>query len=275
VYGITPSVIADFQSMICTYYRTYRRILPWRGTSDPYHILVSEIMLQQTQVPRVEAIYPLFIQRFPQFSSLAHAPLEEILQVWKGLGYNRRAIALKKIAQRVLREHNGSLPHDPAVLSTFPGIGPATARSIVTFAFNEPVVFLETNIRTVFISVFFPDAPRVHDREILPLVEKTLLTEHPREWYSALMDYGARLKKEESNYGRKSATHHPQPRFEGSDRQVRGTILKILLQQPSMPADNLRERTALSDERLKKILQDLEREGFVHIENGMVRFAEG
>lgn len=172
VHGITPSVIADFQSMICTYYRTHRRILPWRGTSDPYHILVSEIMLQQTQVPRVEVIYPLFIQRFPDFPSLAHASLQEIIQAWHGLGYNRRAIALKKIAQRVLREHHGILPHDPVVLTTFPSIGPATARSIVAFAFNEPVVFLETNIRTVFMSVFFPDAPKVHDREIIPLLDR-------------------------------------------------------------------------------------------------------
>jgi len=166
--------------------------MPWRETSDPYRILVSEIMLQQTQVQRVETKYKEFIAAFPAFPSLARAPLREVLRVWQGMGYNRRAIALRKIAQRVVAEYDGGLPDSVATLRTFPGIGAATAGAIVAFAFNKPTVFLETNSRRVFLHVFFAGRQRVKDSDILPLVETTLDREKPRQWYYALMDYGAK-----------------------------------------------------------------------------------
>ncbi|MEK7079017.1 MAG: A/G-specific adenine glycosylase, partial [Patescibacteria group bacterium] len=132
-----------------------RRDFPWRNTTDPYHILVSEVMLQQTQVARVMVKFPIFIDQFSNFKELATASTKDILQVWQGMGYNRRALYLKKIAEIVITQYKGKLPDDPAILDTFPGIGEATAASIVAFAFNKPLVFIETNIRRVFIHLFF------------------------------------------------------------------------------------------------------------------------
>ena len=161
--------------MVLSHYEQYGRDMAWRNTTDPYQILVSEIMLQQTQVERVTAKFPEFIRAFPDFASLATAPLANVLTVWQGLGYNRRAIALQKCAIRVMNEYDGVLPADVDILATFPGIGRATASSIAAFAFNMPVVFIETNIRRVFIHFFFTDTDTVNDAEILPLVEKSII----------------------------------------------------------------------------------------------------
>ena len=167
---LTPQAVAEFRSLIYDHFRRNRREMAWRQTDDPYRILVSEIMLQQTQVQRVETKYREFIAAFPDFPSLARAPLREVLRVWQGMGYNRRAIALQKIAQRVLTEYDGRLPESEKALRTFPGIGAATAGALVAFAFNKPTVFLETNIRRVFLHVFFPGREGVKDSEILPLL---------------------------------------------------------------------------------------------------------
>ena len=139
------------------HYRNHGRDLAWRRTTDPYRILVSEIMLQQTQVERVTIKYPALYRRIPGFSLACQAPLSDVLAVWQGMGYNRRAISLQKCARRVVEEYGGALPQDPEILATFPGIGRATAASICAFAFNMPVVFIETNIRRVFIHFFFGD----------------------------------------------------------------------------------------------------------------------
>jgi A/G-specific adenine glycosylase len=192
-HGCSERAVALFRRLICDHFRRHGRDLAWRRTRDPYRIFVSEIMLQQTQVPRVEARYPEFIAAFPDFGSLAAAPLRDVLAVWQGMGYNRRARALKESAERVVREFGGRLPEDESVLATFPGIGPATAASIAAFAFNHPVVFIETNIRRVFIHCFFADAEGVRDRDIIALVQRTLLPDHSREWYWALMDYGSMI----------------------------------------------------------------------------------
>jgi A/G-specific adenine glycosylase len=189
----TQGIIA-FRRMVLSYYEQNRRDMPWRNTTDPYQILVSEIMLQQTQVERVMTKFTVFIHAFSDFSALASAPLADILAVWQGMGYNRRAIALQKCAIRVMNEYNGILPSDSELLLTFPGIGKATASSIAAFAFNLPVVFIETNIRRVFIHFFFDATEEVHDEDILPLVRKALYRENPRIWYWALMDLGTALK---------------------------------------------------------------------------------
>ena len=152
--GEDPASLREFRKMVLTYYADHGRDLAWRTTTDPYRILVSEIMLQQTQVERVTVKYPAFIAAFPDFPSLAGAPLSDVLAVWQGMGYNRRAISLQKCARRVVEEYDTSLPQDPEVLETFPGIGRATAASICAFAFNMPVIFIETNIRRVFIHFF-------------------------------------------------------------------------------------------------------------------------
>ncbi len=255
--------IQDFQQMVLLYYKEHGRDLAWRHTSDPYQILVSEIMLQQTQVERVALKFPEFIRAFPDFAALANASLEDILSVWQGMGYNRRAISLQKCAERVMREYHGRLPADIDILSTFPGIGRATASSIGAFAFSMPVVFIETNIRRVFIHFFFPGSPTVSDAEILPLVEQTLYHPDPRTWYWALMDLGSVLKKTVVNPNRRSAHYTKQSPFEGSDRKIRGIILKILLTEHSLEEDELIVRLHEDSYRVAGILRTLESEGFI------------
>ena len=257
-----PGILA-FRQMVLSHYGQYGRDMAWRNTTDPYQILVSEIMLQQTQVERVTKKFPEFIRAFPDFASLATATLANVLMVWQGLGYNRRAIALQKCAIRVMNEYNGALPADVDILATFPGIGRATASSIAAFAFNMPVVFIETNIRRVFIHFFFTDTDTVSDAEILPLVEQAVFHENPRVWYWALMDLGSALKKTVPNPNRRSVHYTKQSPFEGSDRNIRGTIIRMLLAEKG-----IREKEFLgiwNDDpaRIKRILSALESEGFI------------
>ena len=264
--------ISRFRERVLDFYqRNGRHSLPWRKTTDPYHILVSEIMLQQTQVSRVMVKYPLFLSAFPDIQSLAKASLTEVLGVWKGMGYNRRAIALRDIAGIIVSGFSGVIPDDETVLSGFPGIGKATASSIVAFAFDRPVVFIETNIRRVYIHCFFSDQAPVSDREILPMVTRTLDCEHPREWYYALMDYGAELGRNIPNPNRRSSHYHRQTAFEGSDRQLRGRVLGLLLRDGILAKNDLISGIGENPERIEEILHILAREGFVILENGMVR----
>jgi A/G-specific adenine glycosylase len=239
--------IAAFKKTIWAYYRTSKRDFPWRPPTlklrrdkslDPYKILVSEIMLQQTQAPRVVPKYLSFLKKFPDTKMLAEAKLSEVLKEWQGLGYNRRALYLKQCAGKIEKDFGGKWPRDFKTLCSLPGIGTATAGDIMAFAWNLPAVVIETNIRSVFIHFFFADKEKVNDAEILPLIEKTLprkpfdkLGAGPREWYWALFDYGAHLK-ETSNPSRKSAHHVKQSKFAGSNRQKRSQILKLILQKP-------------------------------------------
>ncbi len=220
-------------------------------------------MLQQTQVERVAVKYPEFIEQFPNFESLARAPKSEVLRVWQGMGYNRRAIALQKAAERVVEENGGRLPADVEALAALPGIGKATASAIVAYAFNMPVVYIETNIRRIFIHFFFQGREGVRDDAILPLVEQALYRENPGEWYSALMDYGTILKKRTANPNRRSASYTRQSRFEGSDRQVRGRILALVLDEGAVTEEQVILRVCENPGRVRKILGDLAREGFV------------
>ena len=262
-HGPTPDAIALFRDLILSYYRAHGRDLPWRHTTDPYRILVSEIMLQQTQVERVAVKYPEFLDRFPDFKSLARARRSEVLLAWQGMGYNRRAIALQETARRVTEEYGGRLPADVETLATFPGIGKATAAAISAYAFNMQVAYIETNIRRIFIHFFFQDREGIRDDEILPLVERTLYRENPREWYSALMDYGTVLKKRTANPNRRSASYSRQRRFEGSDRQIRGRILALVLDEGTVTEKEMILRLCEEPGRVKRILGDLAREGFV------------
>lgn len=261
--GLTPSVIAAFQKVIGRNYRINGRILPWRETYDPYRILVSEFMLQQTPVERVISYYPRFLERFPDFPALARSTIPEVMMVWKGLGYNRRALSLRETARIVVDEHHGILPDRDELLRKMPGIGKATAAALSAFAFGYPSVLLETNIRTVFIHFFFHESGKVYDRDIIPLIEATLPPEDPRGWYYSLMDYGVLLKKRIGNLNRHGAAYHTQPRFEGSDRQVRGKILALFLESPQWEERELQNQMTISPERLRTILGRLEEEGFL------------
>ena len=263
--------IPAFRQMVLSHYEQYGRDMAWRNTTDPYQILVSEIMLQQTQVERVNSKFPEFIRAFPDFAALAAAPLGNVLTVWQGMGYNRRAIALQKCAIRVMTEYNGILPADVDILATFPGIGRATASSIAAFAFNMPVVFIETNIRRVFIHFFFSGTDRVSDRDILPLVKKALYRKNPRVWYWALMDLGSALKKTVPNPNRRSVHYTRQSAFDGSDRKIRGALLKIVLKDHFLEEEEIIARVPEDRQRTKRILCDLEEEGFIQRkDNGFV-----
>ena len=220
--------IEQFKKMVWDYYRANRRDFPWRRNINPYRVLVSEIMLQQTQVSRGEVKYKEFLKKFPSFRALAKASNADVLIAWQGLGYNRRALYLKRTAEVVVNEHKGKLPDDPATLVKLPGIGIYTAGAVCAFAFNKPVVFIDTNVRRVFIHHFFNNREGVTDAELVPLVEATLDKENAREWYSALMDYGSMLGAKEENANKRSAHYVKQSKFEGSLRQVRGKIIKLL-----------------------------------------------
>ncbi len=255
--------IKNFQELIWNFYATSGRPFAWRNVDDPYKVVVSEIMLQQTQTYRVAPKYDLFITELSNFHALAQASLRDVLSLWQGLGYNRRGMALHNIGKKVIAEFDGQLPNDPEILVTFPGIGKATAASICAFAFNNPTVFIETNIRAVFIHCFFNDKTDVHDKEIEPLVAQTLDTTNAREWYYALMDYGVMLKKTMPNPSRKSRHHTKQSKFQGSDRQIRGMILKYLVHYPNISQDTLVHGIPCEDNRVERIVQNLCKEGLV------------
>ena len=287
--------------------RLYRD-LPWRRTRDPYKIWLSEVMLQQTQVPRVEGRWPAWLERFPSVFALAEASTADVLAAWQGMGYNRRALALKAAAEEVVRTYRGEFPQSLEELTALPGIGPATAQGIRSFAFDLPGVYLETNVRTVFLHHFFPEVPSVPDRELVPLVQASCpdLTclgsdpkhvnlsgemfaqpqdaeDTPRSWYYALLDYGAHLKKTVPNPSRRSKTYARQSKFEGSRRQKRAEVVRILLDaqaadEGALSADEIGARLGAVEkaagrevverELVVSILGDLSREGFCREADG-------
>jgi A/G-specific adenine glycosylase len=225
-------------------------------------------MLQQTQVPRVVEKYREFVTRFPGWRSLAEAPLSEVLRAWQGLGYNRRAKFIHEAAKAVVREHGGELPRDPEILRRLPGIGPATAASIAAFAFNAPVTFIETNIRSVFIHHFFGSRTGVGDEQLRPLVEQALDRRNPARWYSALMDYGVELKRRVENPSRRSRHHVRQAGFEGSDRQVRGAVLRAVLDRPGLGMTRLIMQVGGDSARVMRIVRAMAREGMLAVAGG-------
>jgi A/G-specific adenine glycosylase len=268
----SPPISPDsFREQVYRFYSRHGRDLIWRKEITPYRIVVSEIMLQQTRVERVATVFPRFVQRFPDFGPLSEASLGEVLSEWQGLGYNRRALALKKIADTVEADFSGELPRDERILTTMPGIGKATAASITVFAFNIPVAFIETNIRRVFLHCFFPGENEVPDRRIFPLVVESMDRTDPRTWFWALMDYGAHLGRTGGNPNRRSAHYRKQPAFSGSDRQMRGAILRVLVKEGRMEPDRLCDLTGGDAEKFGKLVKTLESEGFIEVQDHFVR----
>lgn len=243
----------DFSTALWDAYKTYgRRDLPWRILpANPYHILVSEVMLQQTQVPRVIPKYNEFLMKFPSLEALAAAPLADVLKAWNGLGYNRRAKYLWEAA----KASDGQLGTTHEQLLGLPGVGPNTAGAILAYAYNQPAIFIETNVRTVYLHWFFKDQTDVPDSAIRALVEQTVDQQNPREFYWALMDWGTELKRQKSN-NHQSKHYTKQSKFEGSRRQIRGQVLKQLAagQQP-----------VSDDPRLPAVLEDLAKEGLIRL----------
>lgn len=254
----------SFRETVRGFYRENKRSFPWRDTENPYYILISEIMLQQTQVSRVVPKYLSFVSRFPTPSDLASAPLREVLEEWRGLGYNRRGVNLKRAAELISSQYNEVVPVEREVLLRLPGVGHYTARAVRTFAWNKPEVFIETNIRTAFLHHFFQDSTEVHDNEIMPLIEKSLDHRNPREWYWALMDYGSYLKQILPNPSRKSKHHTKQSPFKGSRREARAQILHAIVRHQPLPYSQILEDTRIDEKwNVQEILEELEKEGFI------------
>ncbi len=259
-----------FQKLVWNYYKKQgRHDLPWRKTHDPYKILVSEVMLQQTQVERVIPFYKAFLKKFPTIKALAAAPLAEILKSWQGLGYNRRAKMLHMAAREVVGTYKGKFPRSVTELQELPGVGPYTARAVATFAYGQNAVFIETNIRTAVTDYFFKKNDVVDDKEILKILSKIaskeIGDESPREWNWALMDYGASLKRSGVRINAKSKTYVPQSKFTGSNREARGAILRELAKGSQVRARLVR---LMGDDRTKQMelqLSKLSSEGLIEI----------
>ena len=275
------SSISEFRARVLRLGHELYREMPWRNIDDAYGVLVSEVMLQQTQVARVLDRWPAFMKQFPTVDALAAASTSDVLFAWQGLGYNRRALNLKRACDRVSADMGGWLPETVEELQTLPGIGPSTAAGVVAFAYDRPAVYLETNVRTVFIHEFFPDAVKVSDRELIPLVRETCSDEGVRAWYYSLLDYGAFLKAslgKDADPARRSATYMRQSTFEGSHRQKRARLVRIVLAEPGIASDEALAALAASEaadgrgepdaDELATILEELLEEGFFTCEDG-------
>lgn len=279
---------ARFKKMILDHYKLHKRAMPWRNTKDPYKILVSEVMLQQTQVSRVMKFYPKFIRQFPDFRSLARARTEAVLRAWQGLGYNRRALNLQRLSRIVLERFNGRLPREREELEDLPGIGKGTSGALRTFIWNESEVFIETNIRRVFIHFFFPRRRKVWlggvrrrgvtDEELKRYIKRTLPRTSPREWYWALMDYGAMLGSagvkngagDKINPNRRSAQYRKQPGFKGSDRELRGKVLRLLLKKKKISLGMVAKTTGETLVKVKRVSAALAKEGFAKQKGSLI-----
>jgi len=263
--GLTSEVIKAFQDFIYSFYNRKKRSFPFRENITPYKVVVSEIMLQQTQTNRVAEKFVEFINKFPDFKSLAQASVEELLSTWQGLGYNRRAIALKEIAERILSEFNGEVPKEINALTSLPQIGHNTASSILSFAYNIPTFFIETNVRRVYIYFFFPGKSQIDDKDIMEIVKISVDRENPRDWYYALMDFGTMLKKTHPDLNKRSVHYRKQSNFDGSTRQIRGKILKLLLKK-SLSIKEIIDTINYEEKKIIEILNTLKKEGFIRQE---------
>lgn len=257
------ATLEAFRATVWAFFRENRREMPWRDTDDAYAVFVSEVMLQQTQVSRVVPRYAEWMDAFPTPGVLAAAPLGVVLEHWQGLGYNRRALALKRCAEEVVERFGGRMPDDPRALRELPGIGPATAAAVVNYAYRAPAPFIETNVRAVFLHHFFADAADVPDRELMPFVEASWDREDPRGWGYALMDYGAWLKKQVPNPSRRSRHHARQSSFEGSRRQKRARLLRAVMGQPGRSGEGYAADLRLEVGVALELLEELEVEGFL------------
>ena len=280
----------DFRRLVLERGRELYRDLPWRRTHDPYGIWVSEVMLQQTQVARVDGRWQRWLARFPSIDALANAEVADVLEEWQGMGYNRRALSLRAAAQAMV-DGGGEMPSDERELVALPGIGPATAAGIRAFAFDPPATYLETNVRTVFLHELFSDAEDVPDSALLPLVRETCPKDagnpddDPRTWYYALLDYGAHLKRTVPNPSRRSRSHVRQSRFEGSHRKKRAGVVRLLLEArqldggltPDQVIDGLSQAEVAAGREMPDprevlgILDELAAEGFCSLERGTWR----
>lgn len=264
-------------SRLLDWYEPRRAAYPWRAAPEPYRVLVSEFMLQQTQVARVAPAYLRFLAAFPTPASLASAPLSEVLRAWKGLGYNRRAVALWRAAAVIVGEHKGVVPRDPLVLERLPGVGPYTAAAVASFAYGEAVPALDTNLRRVVARhrLGSDDAGR---NEVRRAAEAWIDRSDPGAWNAALMDLGREVCRPEPRCGAcplrrgcrlrppggptRVPPRRPQP-FEGSMRQLRGRIVDALREANTVTLGGLATRWGEPLERVASAVSALAAEGLV------------
>ncbi|TAH33024.1 A/G-specific adenine glycosylase [Candidatus Saccharibacteria bacterium] len=259
----------EFQELVREKGRELYREMPWRTDPSPYRVLVSELMLQQTQVSRVVPKFENFMRLFPNVEALAGSSLDQVLIAWSGLGYNRRAKFLWQAALEVMLRFDGDLPDDLKALTSLPGIGPNTGAAILNYAYEIPTAFVETNIRTVYFHHFFQNQTDIADRDLLEVVERTMDREHPREFFWALMDYGSYLKSSHGARLDQSRHYKKQAPLKGSVREMRGRIIRELTTRPLMP--EALKRAVLADDRFEPALADLESEGLVEAYRGQWR----
>lgn len=272
---INQTDIQNFQHKVWDFYAKNKREFVWRERITPYNVFVSEVMLQQTQTSRVTVKFSEWLNLFANFESLAAASTHQVLHAWQGLGYNRRGLALHKSAQIIVEQFAGQLPNDLEILQSLPGIGPNTAASICAFAFNRPVVFIETNIRTVFLYEFFSGQKNISDKQLLPIIQQALDQQNSREWYYALMDYGVYLKTSFKANNKSSKHYSRQSKFIGSRREVRGAIIRILTNMVKLSKEELCELVALqlpnNNYSVDFVLQDLIKEQLVVCQDDVLR----
>ncbi|NHJ84073.1 MAG: Fe-S cluster assembly protein HesB [Asgard group archaeon] len=255
--SINDVKIRAFQKKIFDWWLDNRRDLPWRSTTNPYYIMISEIMLQQTQVPRTIEKYLEFIEMFPNLELLAKASIADVLTIWSGLGYNRRALWLQQAAQQLITMKN--FPQEPEELEKLKGIGPYTARAILIFAFNKDLPTVDTNIRRILIAEGFA-TEETSDKELFDIAELVLPKGHSRDWHNALMDYGS-LVLTASKTGIKPKTI--QKKFNRSTRYYRGQIVKQLTKKSKVSKKELISLLEIPKKDIQKILDDLEKDGLV------------
>lgn len=266
----SPKKIQTFQDTVTAFYKTQgRHALPWRQTTDPYKILVSEIMLQQTQVERVIAFYESWMKYFPTADALAKAALSEVLAEWQGLGYNRRAKHLHAAAKHIVEL--GAFPKTAEEIEMLPGVGPYTARAVAAFAYNHDSVFVETNIRTVVMHHFFPGESTVDDDAIREVLHKAHPKRKAREWYAALMDYGSHLKKSGVKLNPRVKGYKKQSAFQGSKREARGAILKALVKGPRASSFLVEVLGPARRAQAKEVIASLVQEGMIELSKGKFR----
>jgi len=256
--------IDEFNSTLHDYFsKNGRGNLPWRLDTSPYAVFVSELMLQQTQVSRVIPKFNNWLEQFPDFRALAETSQSDVLRAWQGLGYNRRGRYAHQSAQLIMSKFGGKLPQTQHELEQLPGIGPNTAGAILAYAFNQPAVYIETNIRTVFIHHFFRANRKVDDKQLRPFIEAALDCSNPRQWYWALMDYGVHLKRTVGNSTQQSKHYVKQSQFEGSLRQLRATVLRTVLAAGSLTLVQIEQQHI--DSRLEVALNGLVMDGLLQI----------
>jgi len=263
----------EFREIVLNNYRQAGRKFPWRG-ADPWGVTVSEYMLQQTQVERVIPYWEKWMSLWPQPRDLAKASLEDAMRAWSGLGYNKRCYNLKCGAAVIDKDFDGKVPDTPKTLLNLPGVGPYMSGAIACFAYNYPVVFIETNIRSAVIHCFFPDRDDVKDSEIIPILEDLLDRDDARTWHYALMDYGASIKKTTENPGRRSAHYVKQSSFVGSFRQARGKVIQALVSMGPGNAEEIGLASGLDGEKLYRVLEKLKTESMVAEEKGIYRISD-